>query len=241
MGYVLSMKRRLGLLVATVMLGSLVISPAAHAVTTGYVQVPDVVLYESCADHPYSYAVSPEPGYTDDVTLNVITTGPDGLEADTDHISYEGPSTDDFLLCGDILAGSYAMTVTGRACNDDYQCYNFALPPTSFQVRFPHTATSLKVTPKHPRKSQIVRLQISSKDERPAGYFPNDYAGVFLEQKKPGKGWLRVRHSKTTTKSNGKVTLQYRYRGGRIVVRAATAPIGYHEASYSRQVTITRR
>jgi hypothetical protein len=66
------------------------------------------------------------------------------------------------------------------------------------------------VTPKRPQAGGVVTFRVTSRDERPRGYFGTEYADVFLQQR-IGSAWKRVPHSAVETDHAGVARLRYRW------------------------------
>jgi hypothetical protein len=179
--------------VAIAFAGSLAVGGPAQAGDDN-LRASDGVLHE-CAYHPYSYS-STDAAIAYTWSMDVIVRGPDGLEVTNDYL-YDEPATGTgrFQLCSGDPAGRYTLTATGEACDSDYNCYNFSLPGSTFRMRKPRTKTFLTATPTNAHKGQVVKFKVTSKEERPRGYFPNEYATVKLQIRHGGK-WKLIRGSR---------------------------------------------
>jgi hypothetical protein len=203
----------------------------------GWTSAPNGVLYSDCRDHPFSYAVE-LPAGTADWSMDVYAYSPDGLEASSDFI-YDAAETGtgNFFFCGYEMPGRYTIEAEVEACDADYDCSTFSLDESSFYMRKPRTKTLLSASPLDARRGQVVKFVVTSKDERPRGYFRNDYARVYL-QRKDGQRWVKIKGSQGLTGSNGKEVIKLRYTGGRPKVRAVTAASDAYSKSTSKPVTI---
>ncbi|PVG82150.1 hypothetical protein DDE18_15860 [Nocardioides gansuensis] len=216
---------------------TLAFTPAAPAAAAGEVVVtmPGGVLYDPCGDYPFTITVAPPPGHAD-WWVNLVLTGPDGNEADTAYVD-AGDAGSTFFLCEDPnLPGTYTITGSGTACNADYDCVPITATPSSATFRLPMTITRIKARPRDPDKGQPVRFIVTSRDERPAGYFGTPYASVKLQSKRSG-AWRTVPGTKTYTNDRGRAVIRARYLGGRVKVRAVTASNSERTGSTSRTIT----
>lgn len=229
------------LLPALLLLSSIGLSPAAHAVEAGgSVAGNDGVLHQDCRQHPYSYALSiPEDAESWDLEVTVL--GPDGLEDTSDYLSdgaYETSGVATFQMCGGGMPGLYTLTATLTHYDADYNRVTTELPAASFSMRLPYTRTALSVSDRTPRYNQAVTFKIKTVDERPNGYFATPYATVRLQSRRDGR-WVNVTGSKTTTSSTGVATLRFRWNTRATVkVRAVTLRDDYYSASTSRTLKI---
>ncbi|MEV7428341.1 hypothetical protein AB0N29_01870 [Nocardioides sp. NPDC092400] len=178
------------------------------------------------------------PEYTEDWSMDVILEGPDGLEASSDFV-YDAAASgrSDLQICSFYLPGTYTIRATVSAYDYDYNNTTFDLAPSKFTLRKPRTQTTVKASTTNPSKGQVVRFNVVSKDERPKGYFPNDYADVILQALKGGK-WVNVKGTKGYTNSSGRTVLKVRFAGKAVKVRARTLGDEYNTGSYSGTLTL---
>ena len=215
--------RRVGLtvLVSTLLVPVGFASPA-HAAGEVTTSMTGGVLYDNCGYYAYTYSVSLPFGYTESWTMDLQLIGPDGNEVDTDFL-YDDKGTvgsADFFLCDSPnLPGTYSIRGAGEACNADYDCVGITSPTSTTTFRLPRTRTTLKMKPSRPRKGQVIRFILSSKDERPAGYFATSYASVALQVKR-ARGWRNW--ERTATDDRGRTVIKARYSGRPAKVRAIT-------------------
>ncbi|MBL0748494.1 hypothetical protein [Nocardioides baculatus] len=196
------------------------------------------MLFDSCGDYDFTYAAALPAGYTSYWNMDLQLFAPDGNETSGAYVYGSAASgTDSFSLCDSPnLAGTYRVQGTGEACDPDYDCVPITAAPALVTFRLPMTKTTLKAVPKSPAKGQVVRFNVTAKDERPAGYFGTSYASVRLQSRRPGGSWRTI--SKTSTDDSGSVTLPARYRGQRVAVRAVTRSSSDLTGSVSRTIWI---
>jgi hypothetical protein len=215
----------------------------AYGEVTGSVSSPGTgVLYDDCRSVLVPYSLDVSPG-TDSWSMDVVAYGPDGTQEASDYVSsFSDPSTGNaaLLFCGYEMPGSYTVAVEDAAWSDyesDIYSSPFSVPGTTFTMRLPKSKTTLKKK----AAGEGVRLTVQVKDERPAGYFPTEYATVRLEALIKGK-WRRVPHSKALTDERGREV----WRIGRVgrVVKLRAVTLTDHDdytGSESRPVTVAAR
>lgn len=201
------------------------------------------VIYQACNDVPESWTLS-FPQAASDWDLSVDIIGPDGERADGDWLNgsdawtAQGSAT--FLLCVP-GPGTYTVRVTGTWDDSDYNEHAFTLPSSTFSMRTPQTRTTLKVSNTHPKRDQVVKMQIDASDERPAGYFPTDDAVVKLQIKKRAVWHTKSLGLDGITNPDGVTKFKMRWshkRGTKETIRAIT-PAAYDKAaSYSAPITL---
>jgi len=83
-----------------------------------------------------------------------------------------------------------------------------------------------------------VKFKVTSKDERPAGYFSNDYAKVRVQRYTSGV-WATIKGGRLTTNEFGKAIMRYRFdASGREKFRAITVTDTYYTGSTSTKVVL---
>lgn len=211
------MKRVLAVVLAPLALAVSLVAPPAQA-AGATITIADGVLYE-CTDYPFDYAVDLPPG-TDSFALDATAWRPDGLRVGSEFIP-DGPRSGvgSFYLCPSDLAGPYMITGVVRAYDNNDNETSYALPITIFRMRQPLTSTVARAT-KDARPGQTINVRVKTLEERPAGFFPNAYASVYLEQRVRGEGWQRLKRAKTTTDGNGRGKTAVKFTGGQMVLRA---------------------
>ncbi|MBC2934645.1 hypothetical protein [Nocardioides sp. zg-1228] len=230
------MLRTVVALAAGTLVAPLATAAPAHAANEVSISMPGGVLYDSCGNYAYSYSAALPAGYASNWDMELRLVGPDGNDVDTDSLSGRTLSgAGDFFLCeSPNLAGTYAVIGTGQACNADDECVPIsASGSTSF--RLPQTRTTLRFAPKRPAKGETIRFVITSKDERPAGYFGTSAAMVRLQARRSGS-WRTIR--KAGTNDFGKAVIKARYSGRPVKVRAVTRSDGHRTGSASRVVVV---
>ena len=209
----------------------------AHAANEVVVTMTGGVLYDSCGDYSFSYSSALPAGYGPYWNMDLELVGPDGNIAGGSYLYGEaGSGVDTFQICySPNLAGTYTIRGTGETRNAGSDYIPISVAPSTVMFRLPMTRTSLKAKPLRPVKGQAVRFTITSKDERPAGYFGTSYASVRLQVKRDGR-WRSIKS--TTTDDLGRVVVAARYQGRRTTVRAVTTDESDRTGSTSRSVRI---
>lgn len=96
----------------------------------------------------------------------------------------------------------------------------------------------MSINDTRPRKGQIVRLRVTSKDLQPRGWTANSYALVAIDARCDGSKWYRVRGSKQYTNVYGRVSGRWRWNvNQQCQVRAVTVRDDNAAKSYSRVKT----
>lgn len=242
------MKRFLFLLavaLGVVVLPLSVPAPASADVVGGGVSAADGVLYPGCVQHPVSYTLSVPPG-AQYWNLSITAYGPDGLEAGSAYLSKflgdatTGTETLQFCPLSD-GPGAYRIVPTGEWTDYDYHDHVFTLPSTTVTMRSPATATSIRVSPRHPRKGAVFKVVVQVSDERPAGYFPTSYAEVVLQYRRGSGAWQKARKGRARTDGEGRLVYRYRFDGKPAQLRAVTASSWReYDGSVSRSVRLRR-
>lgn len=214
-------------------------APAAHAAESGSTNAPNGVLFE-CADHEYTYSID-LPSEADGWSADITVRGPDGLEATSDFI-YDAPThgTSEFQLCSFDEPGRYTITGEVEWHDYDYNTYTFSLRSSSFTMRAPRTRTSLTASATRVRRGAVVRFQITSKEERPAGYYPNEYDTVVLQRFVNGT-WERIPGARGFTNERGRDVLKGRMTSAKAKVRALTPGEDGQSSSASRPIVLRAR
>jgi hypothetical protein len=220
-----------------VLLAPLAAATPAHAVNEVTLTMAGGVLYDSCADHDFTYSATLPTGYGPYWNMDVELVGPDGNVTATSYLYGQSPTgTDSLFLCDSPnLPGTYTIRGTGEMDGPNYTDVPISAAPSTVTFRLPKTRTLVKATPKRPAKGQVVRFVITSKDERPAGYYGTSYAGVKLQVKRNGS-WRTF--DSTMTNDSGRVVVKGRYSGRRVAVRAVTTGHSDRTGSTSRIIWV---
>ena len=220
-----------------VLVAPLAFTAPAHAINEVTLSMTGGVLYDSCADHDFTYSAGLPSGYGPYWNMDVELVGPDGNVTATSYVYGESRTgTDSLFLCDSPnLPGTYTIRGTGEMRGPDYSDMPISAVPSTVTFRLPKTRTLLKATPKRPAKGQVVRFVITSTDERPAGYYGTNYADVRLQVKRNGS-WRNL-HS-TMTDDSGRVVVKGRYSGNRVAVRALTSDDSARTGSTSRTIWV---
>jgi hypothetical protein len=212
-------------------------APAQAATGTGTASSAAGVLYNDCVDHPVSYGVAVDPPDTDwFLALEVRDTTGQYVSGTYAARQFGHPTSGTLgtQMCGNGLApGTYSLA--GRL---QYGLTNSApVPTTTFTMRNPFTRTTIRPATKHPRKGSKVRIKVRSLDEMPTGYVAKDDARIVLQQKVKGR-WKKVEGSAEATRDTGKAVVRFRYRGGKVMLRAVTKGSSDWDGSRSRAVKL---
>lgn len=220
-----------------VLLAPLAAAPPAHAANEVTLSMAGGVLYDSCADHDFTYSATLPPGYGPYWNMDIELVGPDGNATASSYLYGQSRTgADSLFLCDSRnLPGTYTIRGTGEMDGPNDSNVPISAVASSVTFRLPKTRTLVKATPKRPEKGQVVRFVIKSKDERPAGYYGTSYADVKLQVKRNGS-W-RTFDSNMTDES-GRVVVKGRYSGRRVAVRAVTASDSDRTGSTSRIVRV---
>jgi hypothetical protein len=169
--------------------------------------------------------------------MDLELVGPDGNVVSSAYVYGEARTgTDSFFLCeSPNLAGTYTIRGTGEMRGPDYTYAPISVAPSTVTFRLPRTRTVIRAKPSRPKRGQVVRFAITSKDERPAGYFGTSYATVKLQVKRSG-GWRTF--ETTTTDEAGRAVIRARYSGRRAKVRATTPSEADRTGSASRIIRV---
>ena len=217
----------LGVLVLALLLGGALVGTPAQA-TSSYGSVTGIngVLYDDCLSYPYRYDVS-VPSGSASWSLSTTLIGPGGRAVDSDYVPEPNSGSSTFgLLCPSARGyGRYTIRATVAWGTGDVPDHSAALADAHFTLRKPHSRTSVTASTRRPASGQVVRYRVTAYDERPAGYRPRAFAWVHLEQRK-GSHWVRVKGGRAMTHANGAVVIRLRYRGHRqaMKLRAVTEP-----------------
>jgi hypothetical protein len=189
-------------------------SPAeATGAPNAAISTDNGVLYSGCRMHHFSFVVTVPAGSTH-WNLDVDVYGPDGLEVSGDYLygSTDNPSpgTGSVQICASELAGTYAFSTSFEWSDQDYTDHSTTLAPVRFTMRRPSTRTSIAASTTNPRYGQVVTLRVTSRDERPAGYFANRYGVVRIQRLVAGR-WVTLRGGQLTTGSYGTASKRYRF------------------------------
>ena len=197
------------------------LTSAAHAASSTTITGEDGVRYDSCRDYPYSYTIDTSWAvYWDaDVTL----FDPERSYSNSDFL-YDGsdPASgrSTFFICTCELAGKYKVTIKATLYDSSYDELGKQSDSDTFVLRKPRTKTSYTVGDTTPGRGHLVRVRITSKIERPAGYAPNRYEYMALEGRRTGK-WQRVKAPRPSPRTTGSHPSAYarpaaaRFRSGR--------------------------
>lgn len=234
--------RRTSLLIA-VLLGATALLPA-HPARAGAgpafgIDVQSEVLYPGCGSIYYSIEAPELPPNTDNWTVDLVITDENGDEVSTDQ-TYAAPgenSFDSFFLCSEEGPGVFTVRGDGNVYLDDedYTAIPFSFEET-FALRRPGSLTSLSARPADPRPNSAVRLTAQVVVEHPAGADAGEFATVSLQRMVDGR-WRDVAGARQLADEQGKAVLSYRYRKGRVQLRARSVLAGY-TSSVSAKVVL---
>ncbi|MEO9322831.1 hypothetical protein ABFT23_05030 [Nocardioides sp. C4-1] len=186
--------------------------PASAA---GGLTSPSIVLYDDCDFHPIRFDLE-LPEYTDGFSADINIYGPDGLEAGSGFVygdGSDGAGTEEVFMCDDPRPGRYRLQAEVEACDYDYNCFDYVVDGSSFNLRYPRSRTLIKAT-----SGQRHRIAVTVKEERPRGYFTTDSYNTVVLEKKQGKRWARV--SRGYTDARGVARFNGPNKPGRETFRA---------------------
>jgi hypothetical protein len=214
-------------------LSGLAASPAA---AEGTLDIADGILYDDCHDQQLHYDLS-YPGASEwEIDGTVYTPGGDesgGIFAYGSGDTAAGSDT--FLVCSFEGAGTWYAEATVTWYDDELNELATDDLSTEFRVRRQPTRTGVKINDTRPRRGQVIRLAVASKDLQPRGWTANSYALVAINAKCDGQPWHRVRGSKQYTDQHGRVAGRWRWNVKRQCrVRAVTFRDDNAAKSYSR-------
>lgn len=223
---------RPAILIAAGALGATVLLPtqpaAAGATMTFGIDVESEVLYPGCGSIFYSIQPPELPPDTDSWTVDLVITDEHGAEVSTDQ-TYAAPgedSFDSFFLCSDEGPGTFTLRGEGNVYLDDedYTAIPFSFEDT-FALRRPTSLTSLSARPADPRPKTTVRTTAQVLVEDQAGPDAGAFAQVVLQRKSDGR-WVTVGRP-ALADGTGKAVLSFRYRRGKVPLRARATLEGY--------------
>jgi hypothetical protein len=105
---------------------------------------------------------------------------------------------------------TYTLSTEFAWSDQSYADHATTLAPIAFTMRRPQTRTTLTATTANPRYGQVITLRVTSRDERPTGYFANKYGVVRVQHYVAGQ-WLTLRGGQPTTNSYGTAAMRYRF------------------------------
>lgn len=176
--------------------------PASAADTAGNFSFKDGVLYSGCFDVNYNFYLDLPEGTTD-WSLDVSIQTPDGTEIGSDYVygtGRIGTLSSSTFLCGAEDAGLLTALGTVEGYGDEVSDYTMSMSPQFFVMRRPYSQTTTQLL-NAPKCGKTVKVAITTKDERPNGYFPADYADIALQQLRNGT-WTTVASTETYTEDD---------------------------------------
>lgn len=208
-----------GLIAATVTLPA---HPAgAGATMTFGIEIHDDVLYPGCGSIYYSIQPPELPPNTDNWTVDLVITDENGAEVSTDQ-TYAAPgedSFDSFFLCSEEGPGVFTVRGDGNVYLDDEDYTNIPFTfEDTFELRRPTSLVSLSARPANPKPNTTVRLTAQVLVEDHGGPDAGAFATVALQRRSDGR-WVTVGKPALADQA-GKAVLSYRYRKGKIQLRA---------------------
>jgi hypothetical protein len=188
--------------------------PAAASGAPGVsISTSNGVLYDGCWQHSFAYAVTLPQGSTH-WDLDVTLYGPDGLEVSSDYLygytDSPAPGNGSIQICDFEMAGTYTLKTQFEWSDQNDDDHATTLAPVPFTMRRPQTRTSLAASTANPRYGQVLTLRVTSRDERPTGYFANRYELVRVQHYVAGQ-WLTLRGGQLTTNYYGTTAMRYRF------------------------------
>ncbi|GAA2114109.1 hypothetical protein [Nocardioides bigeumensis] len=224
------MPRPRALLTAALASAAVLVVPSgvAHAadgdpsnVLAGTVTAADGVLWNGCHTYAYSYALQPT---TATWYLETRLLGPDGAGVASGLvISDSDPTTGSatFGVCSRATSrGAFRIEARLTSTSGSNQTTE-ELPPASFTLGLPASASALRVADASPQRGERVVFTLTSTRQTPEGMVPNDLATVVL-QRRTAAGWRRVGGGLTETNTHGRVRVRVTWHGGRERYRMLT-------------------
>jgi hypothetical protein len=216
------------LLMPVVALGGAQLVPAgAVAGTTSdfALSVNDQIVYPGCSS--YGFSVDPDlPAAAENGwDLAIEVRGPGGVLVHEDFLSDPGTAEllDHMWICSeDAGPGVYTMTGTGSWYDENYDTTPISID-ASFALRRPGSITTLQAAKANPRPDTWVKLKTQVLTETRRGPDASKFTTVVLQQRK-GKRWVQVKGARVVTDKFGEAAFRYRYRGGRVSLRAKATP-----------------
>ena len=187
--------------------------------------VPDEVLYPGCSS--YTFTLDPAlPAAAEGWYLDLTVRGPGGVVVHEDYLS-DHYSTDEYwdhmwICSADTKPGKFTMKATGAWRDADWEDTPISFSAT-FSLRLPRSVTTLQAVNANPRPHTWAKLKTLVVAETRRGLDASRFAPVFLQRLRDGR-WVRVRGSRLLTDKYGEATFRYRYRGGRVSLRAKATP-----------------
>jgi hypothetical protein len=189
-------------------------------------EVPDEVLYPGCSS--YTFALDPAlPAAAEGWYLDLTVRGPGGGVVHEDTLS-DYYSTAEYLdhmwICSaDTRPGKFTMKATGAWRDADWEDTPVSFSAT-FSLRLPRSVTTLRAVNANPRPDTWAKLKSLVVAETRRGLDASKFTAVVLQRLNAGR-WVTVKGSRTITDKYGEATFRYRYRGGRVSLRARAMPV----------------
>lgn len=169
------------------------------------------VLFETCVEHPISYAVDP-PDNAFTWSIDFTLQAPDGTGAGSDTVTTSDPEAGvtTVQMCGsDLLPGTYTVTGTYRVLVGATMNLT-PVTPFTFDMRMPLSSVDAKPSDTRPRRGEVVKVKVKATDERPSGeLFGTPSASVLLQRQVDGR-WVKVRGAKGYTGRTGSTQIRFR-------------------------------
>jgi hypothetical protein len=218
-----------------------VLLPGAAYAAEGSLSSGGSVLYSGCWEHPYTYSL-PGAESADGWSIDATLYGPDGIEVASDYEYGEGApqaaATSTLQICSEELPGKYTITATATWYDTDSNRYLIPMTPATFTMRDPFTRTGVSVSTTNPRYGQPLSIAVSSKDERPNGFFANGYATVTVQRYTRGQ-WIALSGGRLHTNTYGRASDRWRFNSRvPMKLRAVTSATTAFGRSVSRVITV---
>jgi hypothetical protein len=188
--------------------------------------VADGILYPGCSS--YGFALDPAlPAAAEGWYLELTVRGPGGVIVHEDTLS-DYYSTAEYLdhmwICSaDTKPGRFTMEATGAWRDADWEDTPISLSAT-FALRLPRSVTTLQAVNANPRPNTWAKLKTQVVQETRRGLDASRFTPVVLQRLKAGR-WVKVKGSRVVTDKFGEATFRYRYRSGRVSLRAKATPV----------------
>ncbi len=216
------------LLLPVVALGGAQLAPTAAtagAASDFALSVNDQIVYPGCSS--YGFALDPDlPAAAENGwDLAIEVRGPGGVLVHEDTLSDSGTDVllDSMSICSDAAGpGVYRITGTGSWYDENYNTAPVSLD-ASFTLRRPNSITTLSAVKANVRPGSWAKLKTMVLAETRRGPDASMFTTVVLQQRK-AKRWVQVKGARVVTDKFGEASFRYRYRGGRVSLRAKASP-----------------
>jgi len=219
--------RRTATILLALLAGLFAVPAPATAGTANDVTVDvfDDVMYPGCSS--YTFAVDLDlPAAAEGWYLDIKVRGPGGAVLHEDYLSDSAVREylDHMWICSeDTRPGTFTIKGTGAWYDADYRDRETISIDQSFALRRPRSVTTLQAVNANPRPDTWAKLKTLVVAETRRGLDASKFTAVVLQRLKAGR-WVLVKGSRVVTDKFGEAAFRYRYRGGRVSLRAKATP-----------------